>query len=237
MLYQLRLSITRLLSPQSLRHCTVCGKDSLKFFDGGVIEKRAEACCPQCGSLERHRLLLPVLREKTNLFEANGLKLLHVAPEKFLHQRLRVLPDVDYISADLEPGRADVEMDITNIQYEDNSFDAILCSHVLEHVPDDRKAMREFFRVLKPGGWAVLAVPINVDETVEDPSITDPAERIRLFGQDDHVRRYGPDYFDRLEEAGFQIERLRGADLMSDTRVLQCRIDPDEEVPVCKKLR
>src|SRR5205823_10364596 len=108
-----------------------------------------------------------------------------------------------------------VAMDITAIQFPDESFDVIYCSHVLEHVPDDRRAMREFHRVLKTGGWAILLVPITAERTVEDPSVLDPAERLRLFGQEDHVRRYGPDYTDRLREAGFEVAEVAVTDLVN----------------------
>jgi len=108
-----------------------------------------------------------------------------------------------------------VKMDITAIQFPSESFGIIYCSHVLEHVPDDKQAMREFCRVLKPDGWAILLVPITADKTFEDASVTDPAERLRLFGQEDHVRRYGPDYMDRLRESGFKVEKTSVADLVS----------------------
>ena len=119
-----------------------------------------------------------------------------------------------YLTADLMEPHVMEKMDVCDIRHPDGTFDAIYCSHVLEHVPDDRKAMREFFRTLKPGGWAVLNVPVTVDETVEDPDETDPAERLRRFGQDDHVRRYGPDYADRLKEAGFRVTVRRPVDLL-----------------------
>lgn len=119
-----------------------------------------------------------------------------------------------YVTADLQ-NPADFQWDITAIPQPDASFDVIYCSHVLEHVYEDRKAMSEFYRVLKPGGWAVLNVPITDEVTFEDPSVTDPAERLRVFGQKDHVRRYGPDYVDRLREAGFQVETVYPRDLFS----------------------
>jgi len=114
------------------------------------------------------------------------------------------------------------KMDITEIHHADETFDVIYCSHVLEHVPDDRRAMQEFYRVLKYGGWAILNVPISASQTVENPSITDPQERLRLFGQVDHVRRYGPDYLDRVEEAGFKIRRITTADLVTSKEAEMC---------------
>ena len=114
-----------------------------------------------------------------------------------------------------------VKMDITGIEYPDESFDVIYCSHVLEHVPDDRKAMREFHRVLKRDGWAILLVPINADATYEDASIVEPQDRLREFGQEDHVRIYGPDYVDRLTEAGFWVETMTPAELASPEDVVR----------------
>jgi SAM-dependent methyltransferase len=154
------------------------------------------------------------LEEKTDFFQLRDVRMLHVAPEALLETRFRKQLGAGYLSADfLQP--ADVKMDITDIQYPEDSFDVVYCSHVLEHVPDDRQAMRELCRVLKPSGWAILLVPVTVDSTIEDPTITDPQERLRLFGQDDHVRRYGPDFVDRLREAGFNVTTTSAADFLS----------------------
>ena len=121
-------------------------------------------------------------------------------------------PRFNDITADILPG-ADIIMDIMNIQYPDEYFDIVYCSHVLEHVQDDRQAMREFYRVLKKDGWAILLVPITAEKTFEDPSIIDPAERLRVFGQEDHVRRYGPDFADRLLQSGFKVTVSNAADV------------------------
>jgi SAM-dependent methyltransferase len=144
---------------------------------------------------------------------------LHVAPEGCLQEKLREKLGSGYLAADLFDPCVDLKMDVTSIPFADNHFDAIYCSHVLEHVPDYRKAMREFFRVLKPGGWAVLLVPITAEKTIEGPPITDPRERLRLFGQEDHVRRYGPDYTERLRSAGFSVTEF-GADDLGDPNSL-----------------
>jgi SAM-dependent methyltransferase len=145
------------------------------------------------------------LKLKTNLFH-DSLRVLHFAPERWF-KALSSLPNLEYLSADLEPGRAMVAMDITQMPLRDESVDVILCSHVLEHVPDDRRAMREMHRVLRPGGWALVLVPIVVNQqtTFEDPDVVSPEERTRLFGQADHVRRYGRDIKNRLEDAGFAV--------------------------------
>jgi SAM-dependent methyltransferase len=153
---------------------------------------------------------------RTNLFDGRPKRVLHVAPERCFEGPLRQRLGAGYLTADLLDPRAMEQMDITDIQHPDESFDVIYCSHVLEHVPDDRRAMRELRRVLKKDGWAVLLVPITAERTIEDPTVTDPAERERLFGQHDHVRRYGPDYADRLREAGFDVVITEVSDLLGD---------------------
>ncbi len=162
--------------------------------------------------------------------------MLHVAPETMFRKILKKNIGSGYLTADLNGKGVDIAMDITAIQYADNTFDIIYCSHVLEHVPDDRLAMREFRRVLKPDGWAVILVPITTDKTHEDPSVTDPAERLRRFGQEDHVREYGPDYVDRLREAGFRVEVIRAGDFLDPQEIEQMGITPAAgEIYVCKK--
>ncbi|MDZ4657869.1 MAG: methyltransferase domain-containing protein [Bythopirellula sp.] len=200
------------------RYCPVCEKSSSQFLPAGFI-RREDAMCPHCGSLERHRLVWLFMNKKTDLFNGKSKKMLHVAPELCLEPKFRKHLGASYLTADLLSPRVMVKMDITDIKYPENSFDVIYCSHVLEHVPDDRKAMREFYRVLKPGGWAILLVPISVDKTYEDPSIVDPDERFKAFGQKDHVRAYGPDYVGRLREAGFQVEVYQVGDLVPSTDV------------------
>jgi SAM-dependent methyltransferase len=124
-----------------------------------------------------------------------------------------------YVTADLLSPHAFVRMDITNIQYPNDFFDAIYCSHVLEHVPNDKLAMKEFARVLKPGGFAVILVPITADKTFENPSVTDPKDRLRLFGQDDHVRIYGPDFVGRLKEAGLAVRKYSASDFLNTIEI------------------
>lgn len=159
--------------------------------------------CWHCGSLERDRLLW-VFFDRNPSFLRHGMSILHVAPESSLRPRLESVAG-QYVAGDLEGVFGEHIIDITELDFPDASFDAVVCNHVLEHVPDDRAAMRELRRVLRPGGWAMLLVPdVQADETVEDISITDAAERLRLFGQADHVRRYGRDYLDRLAQAGFE---------------------------------
>ena len=147
-------------------------------------------------------------QQRTNIFQRTPKRMLHIAPERQLEKRFKQLAHLDYLTADLVNPTVMVKMDITDIRYPDNTFDIIYCSHVLEHVSDDRKAMRELHRVLKPAGWAVIMVPITAEKSFEDPSIIDPSARERVFGQHDHVRRYGPDFKERLAEAGFKVEPI-----------------------------
>lgn len=196
--------------------CNVCGRSLRKFRrSDDTISKRGdntsfELECPFCRSRPRHRTFLTYFKDRTNLFDGKPKRMLHVAPEAFLTPIFRAAPNIDYLSGDLNPGNpaigeAMVKLDVTDIHYPDNSFDVIYCSHVLEHVPDDRRAMREMARVLKPGGWALIAVPVIRDRTFEDPNVTTPAERERVYGQFDHVRAYGRDFVDRLSESGFDV--------------------------------
>ena len=163
--------------------------------------------CPRCLSLPRHRLLWLYLHEMTDLFSGRPMRLLHIAPEISFYLALRQRPGLDYLPADLDSPLAAERIDATDIPYPDNSFDAILCNHVLEHIPDDRAAMAEFYRVLRPGGWAILQSPLDtaLAVTYEDPAIVTADERHRAYGHDDHRRLYGRDYADRLTEAGFEI--------------------------------
>jgi SAM-dependent methyltransferase len=195
------------------RFCPVCELTSRRFAPGGSIP-REDALCVHCGALERHRFFWVYASRRTNLFDGKPKKMLHVAPESCFRSALQQRLGDGYLTADLVSPEAMVKMDITNINYPDRYFDVIYCSHVLEHVQDDRRAMREFYRTLKNTGWAILLVPITVDRTVEDPSIVDPEERSRVFGQKDHVRRYGPDYVDRLRDAGFSVEVTEVSDLV-----------------------
>jgi len=215
------------------RYCPICRTHLRSFKPFGLVP-RTDALCPVCGSVERHRLVWLFFKRKTNLFDNSPKKMLHIAPERELDANLRKTPALDYLTADLNDPRAMVQMDITDIQYPDNSFDVIYCSHVLEHVPDDRKAIRHLNRVLKHTGWAVFVVPIKVEKTIEDPSITDPADRERLFGQHDHVRRYGPDFSDRLAEAGFDVTTFSAADIATAKNITRLSLK-DDKLFFCKK--
>lgn len=186
--------------------CPVCG-GTFRHFTGFGDPWRPHAMCPSCRSLERHRLAWIFLQSHTRLFR-DPLRVLHIAPEPILMERLRSLPNLDYLTADLNPEKADVQMDICNIEYPDESFDVILCAHVLEHVPNANRAMRELRRVLSPAGFALLDVPMNpaLQDTYEDWSITSDEGRRAAFGQFDHVRWFGRNYPDLLREARFHVD-------------------------------
>ncbi|MDP8208209.1 MAG: methyltransferase domain-containing protein [Candidatus Electryonea clarkiae] len=202
------------------RLCPVCGKSSRRFRKFGLVPRK-DAQCVHCGSLERMRFVWLYITRKTDLFDSRHKMMLHVAPERCFESRFIEYLGDNYLTADLFNPRAMTKMDITDIKYPDQSFDVIYCSHVLEHVQDDKKAMREFYRVLKLNGWAILLVPITAEETFEDPLIVEPEERLKSFGQRDHVRRYGPDFIDRLREAGFKVEVTQVNGLVRDDEAIK----------------
>jgi SAM-dependent methyltransferase len=175
--------------------------------------------------------------KETDLFDGRAKTVLHIAPERQFEKLLHTRLGTGYLTADLFNPRAMVQMDVTDIQFDDNSFDVIYCSHVLEHVDDDRKAMREFHRVLKPTGWAALLVPLTADRTFEDPTVKDPQERLRLFGQDDHVRRYGPDFQSRLVDAGFTVSKVEPGDFLTPDEITSMRIgvEVEDKIFLCRK--
>ncbi len=201
------------------RLCEMCGASSSKFKPFGD-PPRLDAQCRQCNSLERHRFLCHYLNSNPDHLQIHGGKFLHVAPEICLRPYFRRLVGQGYLTADMFADNVDVKMDVSEIQFPDGYFDAIYCSHVLEHVQDDRKAMREFARVLKPDGWAILLVPISRDQTYEDPSIQTPEGRRTAFGQADHLRIYGIDYVDRLVESGFNVKKIGRLDLLSPEQII-----------------
>lgn len=183
------------------------GKSYRKFLPYGYGKSRENALSPGTLSLERHRQMWLYLQNETDFFTKN-YKVLHIAPEQEFLRKFKKMKNLDYISADLFSPIVDVKADILDLPFENESFDVIICNHVLEHIEDDRKAMSELFRVLKKGGWGILQVPMknSLEKTYEDFTIKDPKERKKHFGQYDHVRWYGMDYFDRLKSIGFQTD-------------------------------
>jgi SAM-dependent methyltransferase len=184
--------------------CPVCNNCYKEFLPYGRISVRKNALCPNCLSLERHRLIFVYLKDETDFFSSEK-SVLHIAPELCFMKQFEAKHGEQYITADIESPLAKVKMDIHEMPFADNQFDYVLCNHVLEHVRDDIKAMQEIKRVLKPGGQAILQVPFFTpvpEKTFEDFTITDKREREKIFGQDDHVRKYGNDYPDRMKQAG-----------------------------------
>lgn len=195
--------------------------------------------CPVCGSGDRERLVYLYLRHRTPVFR-EALRLLHVAPERRLFPLLARSPNLDYLTADLAPGRAMVRLDITAIPFPEAHFDVLVCNHVLEHVVDDGKAMREVFRVLRSGGWALLQVPISrsLPKTLEDPTICGEREREAAYGQADHVRIYtAADFMARLAAVGFAPERLEWIEHLQDFGGRENRhgLNPDESLFIARK--
>lgn len=216
------------------RYCTLCNSH-LRLFKPFGLSQRSDACCPVCKSMERQRMIWLFSTLKTNLLKSTPpRKLLYIAPARGLLSRFDKIPNLNCITADLNRTDVTEKMDITDIRHPDNSFDIIFCSHVLEHVPDDHKAMREMSRVLKPDGWAIILAPINADKTFEDPSVTDPKERERLFGQNDHVRVYGPDCKTRLEESDFKVQQFNPPDFLEPHQITKNGIK-DEPLYFCTK--
>jgi predicted SAM-dependent methyltransferase len=213
--------------------CPVCEHLFARFRDD---RNRPNAICWRCGSHERHRALWLYLVELHPELLTDARELLHFAPEWCLEHRLRQRARLRYTTADLDPTVGELQLDITDMTLPDASFDAILCSHVLEHVEDDAAAMRELHRMLKPGGWAIVMVPLDTDcdHTYEDPSITSAADREREFRQSDHVRLYAPDIADRLTAAGFEVTVERVAEQLGDVATARHRLLESDYVFLCR---
>jgi len=206
------------------------------FLPYGYENPRENVLSPSTLSLERHRLLWLYLKNETNFFTA-PLKVLHFAPEQAFYKRFRKLSNLDYTTTDLNSPLADVKADICNLPFEDASYDVIFCNHVLEHIPNDTKAMQEMYRILKPGGWGVFQIPQDLKRatTFEDDSITDRKKRAEIFGQYDHVRIYGRDYFDKLRSIGFTVEEVDYTTSLSADAIERFRLAQGEIIPLVKK--
>ncbi len=214
------------------------GKGYRKFLPYGYEIQRDNVLAPGTLSLERHRLLWLYLKNETDFF-SNPVKqkVLHVAPEQAFYKRFRNMPNLDYTTTDLLSPLADVKADICDLPFEDNSFDWIFCNHVLEHIPDDTQAVRELYRVMKPGGTGIFQVPQDLKRahTFEDNSIKDAKQRARIFGQYDHVRIYGKDYFDKLRKSGFEVNPIDYGAVIGKEWIEKYRLSEGELLPVCYK--
>lgn len=213
------------------------GKSYRKFLPYGYENIRENALAPGTLSLERHRLFWLYLKNETSFFTSENLRVLHFAPEQAFLKRFRKLKHLQYTTTDLHSPIADVKADICDLPFEDNAYDFIICNHVLEHIPNDTKAMQELYRVLAPGGTAIIQVPYdkNREATFEDNSITDRDERARIFGQYDHVRIYGMDYFQKLTAVGFNAQAIDYTSNLSEGDIAKYRLPKGELIPVCGK--
>lgn len=213
------------------------GKSYRKFLPYGYGKQRENALSPGTLSLERHRQMWLYLQNETDFFTKN-LKVLHIAPEQEFLRKFKKMKNLDYTSADLFSPIVDVKADILDLPFEDESFDVIFCNHVLEHIIDDRKAMSELYRVMKKGGWGILQVPMknSLEKTYEDFTITEPKERQKHFGQYDHVRWYGIDYFDRLTSVGFQTDINFYSRKFSSEERKKFGLMENEILPVVRKI-
>ena len=212
------------------------GKSYRKFLPYGYGKQRDNALSPGTLSLERHRQMWLYLQNETDFFIKN-YKVLHIAPEQEFLRKFKKMKNLDYTSADLFSPIVDVKADILDLPFADESFDVVICNHVLEHIEDDRKAMSELYRVMKKGGWGILQVPMknSLEKTYEDFTITNPKERQKHFGQYDHVRWYGMDYFDRLKSVGFDAEANFYSQKFSEEDIKRFGLNKNEILPVVRK--
>ncbi|MBT4472791.1 MAG: class I SAM-dependent methyltransferase [Bacteroidetes bacterium] len=212
------------------------GKSYRRFLPYGYAKVRENVLAPGTLSLERHRLFWLYLKNETTFFSA-PLRVLHFAPEQAFVQKFKKQKNLTYTTTDLNSPIADVKADICDLPFKDNSFDFIICNHVLEHIPDDTKAMQELYRVLAPSGTAIMQVPYDAKReiTFEDNTITDQSERTRIFGQYDHLRVYGMDYFKKLSSIGFDVNALDYTSGISSDDIERYRLCKGELLPVCKK--
>lgn len=229
--------------------CPFCGWHFRRFKPAGfhyavIIEKQVigghwhrDNVCPRCLSNARERLAYLFLRDRTSLFQQSA-RLLHVAPEPQLASMLKHAPNIKYVSADLVGPGVMSHFDIQHMPFSGQTFDVVLCNHVMEHVADDSIAMAEVYRVLKPDGWALLQVPIALalDRTIEDPTATTESQRIERFGQEDHVRLYArTDYIERLEATGFAVNTENYPSALGSAKVHRFGLVEEEEVFFCSK--
>ncbi|WP_111308591.1 class I SAM-dependent methyltransferase [Confluentibacter sediminis] len=212
------------------------GKHFKTFLPYGYGNQRNNVLSPSTLSLERHRLLWLYLKNETDFFTANK-KVLHFAPEQAFYKRFKGMKNLDYTTTDLNSPLADVKADICNLPFKDNAFDIIFCNHVLEHIPNDTKAMQELYRILKVGGMGIFQIPQDLkrETTFEDNTIINKKERAKIFGQYDHVRVYGLDYFDKLRTIGFKVEAVEYTAKLSEEDIIKYCLAKGEIIPVCYK--
>lgn len=209
--------------------CPCCNKTFSLFLYSPYMS----ALCPYCLSFERYRLLCKYLRDETD-FGSRQIRLLDIAPTWCFQEFCRSFELVDYVSIDISSPIAMRKMDICNLTFEDESFDCIICYHVLEHIKDDRKALSEIYRVMRKGGWGIIQVPIHIEKTVERRELSkEEAKEICKFPS--HLRAYGRDFKQILEGAGFQVEVSDFVKKFSEDEIKRFGLDRSEELYICKK--
>lgn len=238
------------LNLEKKRKCPICGEFCIEFepFGGSLYEKEQ---CPNCGSLARHRSLYLEMKHETNILnETNNIKILHFAPEPALYDLFDKKDNIDYVPVDLNTSYKKElfffcngktlkyfenyqdyikdKVDVQNIPYDDNTFDYIIINHVLEHVPQDKKAISEIYRVLKPGGVAFISVPIGGEKTMEDERINTPELRLKYYDDPTHLRLYGRDLKEKLEDFGFEVEEYCNGDYFSEKERNLYKLPDDE---------
>ena len=213
------------------------GSSYSKFLSYGYRSIRKNALCPGTLSLEKHRLLWLYLDNETNILKSN-LKVLHVAPEQIFFKKFKKFNHWNYLTFDINSPIADIKGDLKSMKFKDESFDLVICNHVLEHIEDDKMALEEIYRVLNINGIAILQVPINVnrEKTFEDSKITSQYDREKYFGQYDHVREYGIDYKERIEQVGFQVEMINYSDNFSEEMIIRYGLLKNDLIPIAKKI-
>jgi SAM-dependent methyltransferase len=218
--------------------CPVCERSFSKFLSyGSNVAHRENVLCPYDLTLERHRLMWLYLKKESNFFTAEGLKVLHIAPEQCFLPLFKKQSNLAYLTGDLESPIADIHFDLHEIPLEDNRFDVVFCNHVMEHVKDPIQCMREIYRVMNNGGWAIMQVPqdFNRTETYEDASITSPEDREKHFWQKDHVRLFGKDYPQWLEKAGFKVTEFNLNNHFSNEEIERYRLMKGEVLYIAHK--
>ncbi|MDG2426067.1 MAG: class I SAM-dependent methyltransferase [Flavobacteriales bacterium] len=212
------------------------GRNYRKLLPYGRVRTRENALAPWSMSLERHRAVWVYLKEHSNLFTSPGT-MLHMAPEYCFLKRLSSAQGMKVVRGDLNSPWADIHFDVHDIPFEDGHFDVLMANHLMEHVADDASVFREFYRVMKPGGWGIFQVPMDRSNphTEEDPTVTDPAERERLYWQRDHVRLYGLDYVDRMTAAGFEAEEVDMLSLLGEERYRKYALGEERYLHVVRK--
>ncbi|MBN2214073.1 MAG: methyltransferase domain-containing protein [Bacteroidales bacterium] len=252
--YRIKFILKKIFYLGNSYYCNCCQSHIRRFCPGGedlppVVEYRITGAgyreqdyCPVCKSTYRHRMVWLYLQELK--IRENCCTILHIAPEEMIARRLSLMKQLKYVTGDTEPDRYRhftnaIKINITQIPFNDETFDIIICNHVLEHIPDDRLAMKELYRVLRPEGFALLQVPVSeiLEKTYEDPAIQTEEERLKHFGQKDHVRIYGKDYLQRLANTGFEVEVYNPFKESTYPAIDKLALNPDERVIVARKAR